>query len=353
MSGPAFSDIRSELPDLLGRLLGRPVRSERSKTNTMGCQADIDAVLTDQVLEYRIIYRRRASAEDMKGTLDLISACEDAPENRVLLILVPHMTEVGKKLLAQNQVSWFDLSGNAEITVPRLRVLVDGKKSRFPRPRRSPNLFSPKSARISRCLLIHPLMWLTQKEITEATGVSKGLTSRICKRLEESGLIDRSPVGEVRASDPDELLDLWQDAYQFKNHRILRGHLPARDGPDLLRSLAEKVQGKPVRFAFTGLGAAWLLSPHANFRLVSAYIEGALLDDLLMELGGREEETGGNLWLVSPNDRGVFQGEEDVKGFPTVNPVQVYLDLKDHPERSEEAAEEIRRRSMPWTAKSA
>ena len=48
--------------------------------------------------------------------------------------------------------------------------------------------------------------------------------------------------------------------------------------------------------------------------------------------------------MVAPNDKGVFEGAEFVDGIRCVHPVQAYLDLKDHPERAAEAAEELRRR---------
>jgi hypothetical protein len=47
-----------------------------------------------------------------------------------------------------------------------------------------------------------------------------------------------------------------------------------------------------------------------------------------------------------PNDEGVFDGAKFVDGIRCVHPVQAYLDLKDHPERSTEAAAELRRKIL-------
>jgi hypothetical protein len=38
----------------------------------------------------------------------------------------------------------------------------------------------------------------------------------------------------------------------------------------------------------------------------------------------------------------VFHGAAEREGIRCVHPVQAYLDLKDHPERSAEAAEQLR-----------
>ena len=48
------------------------------------------------------------------------------------------------------------------------------------------------------------------------------------------------------------------------------------------------------------------------------------------------------MWLVVPNDEGVFYGAAECEGIRCVHPVQMYLDLKDHPERSVEAAAQLR-----------
>jgi len=63
-------------------------------------------------------------------------------------------------------------------------------------------------------------------------------------------------------------------------------------------------------------------------------------------MGFHEEQRGENVWLVVPNDEGVFHGAAEREGVRCVHPVQAYLDLKDHPERSAEAAEQLRRKFL-------
>ena len=57
---------------------------------------------------------------------------------------------------------------------------------------------------------------------------------------------------------------------------------------------------------------------------------------------------GANVWFVVPNDEGVFQGASEQDELRCVHPVQVYLDLKNHPERAREAAEHLRTRLLDW-----
>lgn len=62
---------------------------------------------------------------------------------------------------------------------------------------------------------------------------------------------------------------------------------------------------------------------------------------MLESIGFREGSSGANIWLIVPKDDDVFYEVDKVDNVPTVHPVQVYLDLKYHPERSGEAAEEL------------
>lgn len=61
-------------------------------------------------------------------------------------------------------------------------------------------------------------------------------------------------------------------------------------------------------------------------------------------------DRGANVWLVVPKDVGVFHGQRKVEDIQCVHPVQVYLDLKGHPERATEAADELLRRELNWNS---
>jgi len=91
-----------------------------------------------------------------------------------------------------------------------------------------------------------------------------------------------------------------------------------------------------------------LYSHFANFRLATFYLPNAPGNELFNALGFREDEKGANTWLVVPNDEGVFHGTEVREGIRCVHAVQVYLDLKDHPESSSEAASRLRQDYLKW-----
>ncbi|MHC4356226.1 MAG: type IV toxin-antitoxin system AbiEi family antitoxin [Planctomycetota bacterium] len=269
-------------------------------------------------------------------------------KSAIPLVVVPYMGEVGRKRCEQAGVAWLDLSGNARIVVPGVHILVDGRENRFKSRGRPSSAFAPKASRIARWLLIHHDRFLTQREIALATDIDEGYTSRVVSRLEDENLVIRDDAGAIRPRDPSLLLDAWREEYDIEKHRILRGHVAARSGDTLLRSLAETLREYEVDYAASGLGAAWLITRFAGFRLVTFYMSEQPSTVLLNRLSFHEEARGANVWLVTPNDEGVFHEASEQDGIRCVHPVQVYLDLGAHPERAAEAASELRERYVSW-----
>jgi hypothetical protein len=214
----------------------------------------------------------------------------------------------------------------------------------FRRAGRPSTAFSPKSARIARRMLMEPTRYFRQQDLARETGLDEGFTSRIVGKLEDDGLLVRAKDRTVRFRDAHLALDAWAEVYDFRKHAILPGHVTTRTSEDLLRRFAKAFETRKCRYAATGLGAAWLLAPFAGFRIVTFFVEERPSDALFHEIGFRDEPTGANVWLVVPNDEGVFAGAAAKDGVVCAHPVQVYLDLLGHPERAKEAAEELRSR---------
>ena len=266
----------------------------------------------------------------------------------VPVVATPFMGEVGKRICAEAGVSWFDLSGNASIVAPGLRVIIEGKPNKFLRRGRPSSAFAPKSARVARHLLVHQTKAFRQQDLARETGLDDGFTSRIVRRLEGDGLVERDDSGMIRVPAPDLLLDAWSAVYSFDKHTVLRGHVTARSGDDLLQKLAAQLTRSKLKHAATGLAAAWLRTEFAGFRLVSFFVGSVPNDKVLDAVGFREEPKGVNVWFVVANDEGVFDGSAKAGGVECVHPVQAYLDLLAHPERAKEAAAELRSRALRW-----
>ena len=75
--------------------------------------------------------------------------------------------------------------------------------------------------------------------------------------MEELNLIDRDAKGFLRPLDPDLLLDAWLETYDFSKHQIIKGHIAARSGKELLKRMSQTLAEQKIDYAATGLAGAW------------------------------------------------------------------------------------------------
>jgi hypothetical protein len=261
------------------------------------------------------------------------------------ILVVPYMSEAGAETADRLNLNWLDLSGNADIREEGLRVWVQGRPNRLRAAGRPSSPFAPKSARITRRLLLDPARWWRQKDLADATGLDDGNVSRIVRRLVEEDLLERREQ-ELRPRDPDLLLDAWAQDYRFDRHQVVLGHLSG-GGLEVARDLDGRLGEADVVHAFTGLPAAWAMTHFARFRLTSVYVEGDP-HSIAEEVGMRQAGKGANIQLLGPDDEDVFTGGEEFDELPCVAPVQAYLDLLNLPERAGEAAARLRAERMDW-----
>ena len=306
-----------------------------------------DFLITAGPHEFVTEYKSRSNAADILNAIRVVQ--EQVPslgKNVIPLVVVPYMGEVGQELCEAAGVNWLDLSGNVHLETRGLHIHVEGKKNQFIRSGRPSTVFAPKSARIARWLLMHREQSFSQQQLAVLTGLDKGLTSRVVRELEKQHLVTRDSSGVVKLARYDAMLDAWREAYDFSKHHIVRGHVAARSSDQVLQQISRQLKRDEIQYAATGLAAAWLLDGFAGFRLVVFFVAQMPSTKAQQMIGFREESRGENVWLVVPNDQGVFQGAKELQSIQCVHPVQAYLDLKNHPERSAEAAEELRRKLL-------
>jgi hypothetical protein len=267
---------------------------------------------------------------------------------QIPLLVVPFMAGPLKEYCLKHDISWLDLSGNAHIKGPGLVIRIGGRPP-VKVGGRTFGVFAPNSSRITRQLLMNPEGRISQRRLSHLADVDEGFTSRIVKNLLNTGAIARDSEGQLSVPNPALLLNSWHEAYDFNKHTILKGHIAARSSEELLLKFPRLMKPISMKYAATGLGAAWLYDHFANFRIVTFYLEQRPDEEVLKEFNFIEGDQGANIWLVMPNDEGVFQGSREVDGVICVHPIQVYLDLKGHPERSVEAAESLREHYLKWS----
>jgi len=318
----------------LGELLRQPVKPQEEQPWV----SNLDGLATVGNRTFAIEVKNTGRLSAVNN--GLLSLKKKASNRFIPLLVVPYMTNAGSERCQQAEIHWLDLSGNASIHLDGVTIEIEGKPNAYPQRGRPASVFAPKSSRISRWLLMHPDQFFSQRQLANFTKVDEGFTSRIVNQLEAQRLIERDRKGLIRPRDPNLLLEAWSAEYDFFKHQLTCGHISTRSSEQLLQKLAETLKG--LEYAVTGLPAAWLLDSFAAFRLVTLYGTEKVLAALTSQLHFRQEERGANVWIVHPNDEGVFHGSQERQNVHHVHPVQVWLDLKSQPERASEAADHLR-----------
>ncbi len=333
----------------LREILGLKADLIQRKSNSQNA----DMLLNAPDVEFPVEWKAVGDAANVGSAVRQLSPLKKDKKGRskavVPIVAVPFMGETGRRLSAEAGISWIDLSGNAWIDAPGRHIRILGHPNRFASKGRPANVFAPKSSRIVRALLMAPEREFTQGELVEASGVDKGRVSRLFRRLERTGLVARADSGAIRLKEPSLALEAWREAYDFEKHDILRGHVGVRSSDELIGRLSAKLQSTRGGYALTGLAGAWYLTRFAGFRLTTVFTSEVPSKKWLEAIGFKEQPRGANLWLVRPVDDGVFVGMRVIDGVSTAHPIQVYLDLKAHPERASEAAAEVRSRLLNWS----
>ena len=271
-----------------------------------------------------------------------------APEATPVFI-APYISPAVRRLCEENDVSYLDLEGNARIAFGGVFIerMVTNKPVAEQRELKS--LFRPKSAQVLRVMLREPGRAWRVTELSEISRVSLGHVSNV-----RTGLINRewaraSDDGLV-LSEPEALLDAWQDSYTAPSGDRLLFYTPLHGSAfaDAARTalLADKT---PRRAAFASFSAAQWLSPYGRTGTHYFFADENGLRELQAALKLAPAAKGENVVIIVPKDTGLFADTiEPAPGTVCTSPVQTYLDLSIAGERGAEAADHLRKKKLSW-----
>lgn len=266
-----------------------------------------------------------------------------------LLLVVPYMGEAGAEICENAHVNWVDLHGNASVNTERIHVYIRGKRNDgsaepFLWPEIGINPFSRKASRITHALLTEPQRAWNRAELEAITQLDKGYVSKIVTELHEQGYTEQvtsRPHTSIKVTDPIVLLDAWRERYK-PEPPISWGLIASRSGIETAGTVAAVLSEAAIPYAISGLGAAAHYTKFGSFRRVDVYIAKELPPTVTSQLRAGTGERGRNvaLYLDSAN---TSIGVVEDGSTALASPVLAYLDLLHLPERSSEAAEEMRR----------
>ena len=174
--------------------------------------------------------------------------------------------------------------------------------------------FTGQSQRIVMFLLLNVRKQVSQLEIVKATGLSKGLVSRVVSLLVAKGVVKRPYRCRFVLEYPEKLLLDWvgqrgialKKAYFAKDSKVLA----------------------KVKHCHTLLSGAWLDSNYLASEFVMVYVEPTFAPTPSMGLvEGKVGELKSKVVLIPADDEFVFYGKRRIYNEEVVNPFLLYVDL--------------------------
>jgi len=265
---------------------------------------------------------------------------------RVPVLAIPVAGKRMQETLLKLGWNWVDLAGNCRLAVPgRLLIERSGNPAAFKMPPGRLNLSMPQTGHLIRALLVPEnagRSWSQRELCAECDpGVSIGLTNKVVRELREEGFLE--PQGLARVRDHESLVAAWQEKYRFGRNQIISCFTLLK-ADEIHRLLAKMEEDQPMvcRFAYASFSAADFQAPNVRQPLIWLYASAGDEGELMNRLDAKPVDSGANLRILLPEDKGVFFKCHRAEGHLRVtNPLQTYVDLMHSGGRGVEAAEAI------------
>lgn len=245
--------------------------------------------------------------------------------NPAILLVAPYISPRVRQLLAEEGVSYVDVTGNARITLESPGVFIEtAGADRDPRsstPRSG--IRGAKAGSVVR-VLVDAAPPYTAAEVAKAAGVNEGYLSRILDTLDSEGLVDRERGGPITEVDWAAMIRRRAQALNlFRPVGTYR--FVARQGTS---ALVERLRARPAAArrppTVTGSFAAARVAPVAAPSLLVVYTMDPR--ELETELELLPAETGADTILIRPDNNNAFARADRDGGLAWAAPSQVAID---------------------------
>lgn len=311
-----------------------------------GCGVLIEAVSGKARYRFLVQVRSRITPQT---ALALCQQLRQRPEGTIAVVYAPVISPRVAQMVREQGIGYADRAGNCWLRSLHNHLLIERQgfqAERQPAPAAA-DPFSTKSSRIVRALLSWPGEgWQVRKLAAHPdVQVSVGLVVKVKRALVEEGYAVEQQR-RLYLRDPVGLLNAWSQKYPGPAEAV---PLYFRGEPAVIeQTISRWCRDHALRHALAGFSAAWRLAPEVRYTVAAVYLEdrgfdSLLLDQLTAQCGGKQVESGANLYLWRPYDQSVFAGSEDADRAhePVTSALQTYLDLGRAAGRGEDAAKAI------------
>lgn len=257
------------------------------------------------------------------------------------IIAASFISERTGEICKQANFGYIDLSGNCYLSFNSIYIEKTNYLNIFKEKKEVKSLFSKKTSRILRALLTETEKTWTQKNLSEKSETSIGLTNRLVKKLYDLEHIDFDQNKTISIKNPSKLLDIWRENYSYKDNQISGCYSPLSQNEFEARLIKYMEETTEDQYAFTLFSGALLIAPHVHQTQTFFYFLGNE-ENFRKEMDLKPVASGANVLILSPYDEGVFYAPQIISRRNIVSNVQLYLDLYNYKGRGREQAEHLR-----------
>jgi len=252
------------------------------------------------------------------------------------IFVAPYIAPRSAAICKESGIGYVDLSGNCSIAFQQIFINREKSGNQFPFKTGLSSIYSPKSERILRVLLVYPYRTWKAIDLAKEAQVSLGMITQVSKKLIEEEWLKKTSQG-ISLTQPEKLLVDWSNNYTIKRN-VQNNYYSMKPLQDLEIEIADTCRKLNIPYALTGFSASNRLAPMVRGQRAMLYVSRDI-DSVAEKVGLKPVESGANIILIQPYDDGVFWNAKSIGDLEISEPVQVYLDLKRYPGRGEEAAD--------------
>lgn len=254
------------------------------------------------------------------------------------IFIAPYVSSSAGAILKEARMGYLDLAGNCYMAFGSVFISREGRKNPYGSSRKLKSLCQPISSRILRVLLNNPSNVWKSQPLSDEADASIGQVANVKQVLKDREWIKESPDG-FHLSSPMETLVEWAENYDFRKNSI-RSFYAIEGVSGAENRIAEACHTLGIEYAITSFAGAARLAPNVRYKRSEIYV-AERIEAVAEKAGLKQVDSGANVRLLEPYDRGVFYQSRDLDGLRVACPVQVYLDVLAQKGRGEEAAETI------------
>ena len=207
------------------------------------------------------------------------------------------------------------------------------------------NIFGDKATLIPRKMLKDPQGKWTVRDFTGPQGTSVGMGQGVLAAMAKKGYVERfkeGPHSHTILTNQELLIKDWVKEYAFELNKVETYYSSDKDIIRKIRQYLKEEQYALTLHTGANLRTSFVRTDEVHFYVNLAEWDKGILR-IRQHLDLKELVTGGNVHIIRPfYKKSVFFNAQNIKGYPVVSNLQLYLDLYNFQPRGREHAEHLR-----------